>query len=186
MRVERGKTRCSGFFCVAGVPMVLFRIWFIMDVMCILKICMGISLSSHEDHLGRWLIIKGWNSLTLGLAAQWLVMSMFMMTRTIVLMLDLLATCEGHFGPTENWLKHPGCLISLPSSPKQTTFGAQLWAGLGFAGLGAGVWLWPVPRLLLSAGVRRGRRLRGLDVVVGKNTAGLLLWWRCVERGHNS
>ena len=115
MRVERWRTRCSGFFCVAGVPMVLLRICFIMNVMCILMICVGISLSSHEDHLGRGLIY-GWNSLTLGLvAAQWLVMSMFMMTRTIVLMLDFLATCEGHFGANRELVEAPWSFISLPS-----------------------------------------------------------------------
>ena len=56
-----------------------------------------------------------------------------------------------------------------------------MWAGLGFAKLGFGVWLRPVPRMLLGAGFRRGWQLRGLAVVVGKNTAGLLLLLLFVE-----
>ena len=44
-----------------------------------------------------------------------------------------------------------------------------MWGGLGFAELDVGVWLRPVPRMLLGAGYRHGRRLHGLAVVVGKN-----------------
>ena len=61
-----------------------------------------------------------------------------------------------------------------------------MWAGLGFAKLGAGVWLWPVPRMLMGASFRRGRRLRGLEVV-GKTRPACffsgVLWKGATGRG---
>ena len=89
-------------------------------------------------------------------------------------------------GPTEKCLKHPGCLFHFHPK-KQQLWGAQVWAWLGFAKLGAGVWLWPVPRMLLGAGFRRGRRLRGLEVVVGKTRPACfcsgVLWKGATVRG---
>ena len=62
-----------------------------------------------------------------------------------------------------------------------------MWCGLGFAKLGAGVWLRPVPRMLLGAGYRHGRRLHGLAVVVGKKRPACFccfsLWKGATVRG---
>ena len=108
------------------------------------------------------------------------------MMRNIVLTLDSLATCEGHFGANREMFEAPWLFISLPSK-KQQLWVSQVCAFLGFAKLGAGVWLWPVPRMLLGAGFRRGRRLRGLEVVVGKTRPACfcsgVLWKGATARG---